>query len=95
MWLNELLNKEYYYLLTNKYNEVYLNNIDKELFITNYKLLKSYNVPCIEDIIVKYLELFTINTNILEEKLLLFKIKYNTFDVIKYDMNLLDTFIEL
>lgn len=59
MFLTKYLNSFYYNELLDNYQEEYLNTLDEENFIKIYSLLKKCNFYYIEDIILKYLPIFT------------------------------------
>ncbi|HAB67072.1 MAG TPA: hypothetical protein DCE23_06870, partial [Firmicutes bacterium] len=61
MWLREYLNDTEYLLIQDKYSEEYLNTIDQNNFIAIYNILKKYNISCLKDVIIKYLEIFLLN----------------------------------
>lgn len=94
MWLREYLNDTEYLLLKDKYSEEYLNTIDQNNFITIYNLLKKYNISCLKDIILKYLEIFLLSPDTVEEKLMLLKIEYIDLNIINSNLNILDFILE-
>ena len=59
MFLNKYLNEFNYNLIINNYEEEFLNSLNEEKFLSNYYIFKKYNFYFINDIILKYLELFT------------------------------------
>jgi hypothetical protein len=85
-----------YNLLKDTYNEEYLYSINKNTFLKNYHLLRSYNITCLEDIILNYLELFTYDTNILEERLkkLITSLGPNYNELINNNLSLLNELIK-
>ena len=64
-----------YYLneLFNNYDINYLRSIDQNNFESVYQVLKKYNFYFIEDIIEEYLEIFEMDKNIVEKKILILK----------------------
>ena len=75
MYLEKYLNEIYLILIYDKYEEDFINNIDKTNFEEIYELLKKYNFYFIEDIIITYLELFTLDKSLVEQGLLKLKEK--------------------
>ena len=75
MFLKKYLNETYYNLLINTYDEEYLNNLDEKNFLKIYKILKLNKVYFIEDIILKYLEIFTLDELDVEKGLVNLKAK--------------------
>lgn len=63
MFLNKYLNDIYIDLLYDTYNEQYINNLDEENFKKVYTVLKKEEFYFIDDIILKYLEIFEIDSN--------------------------------
>ena len=61
MFINKYLNETYLDLLYDTYKEEYINTLDENRFDEVYNLLKSKGFYFIEDIILKYLELFEID----------------------------------
>ena len=73
MFLKEYLNETYLSLLTDKYDEEYLNSFDKVNFLKIYNLFKKYKFYFIKDIIVTYLELFELDETEVETGILTLK----------------------
>ena len=69
MFLEEYLNKFYIELLYDSYDENYINSLDENSFIKVYQIFKKYNFYFIEDIILKYLEIFEQDPIIIEKKI--------------------------
>lgn len=63
MFLQKYLNNLYYELVQEQYSQEYLENLDEENFIQIYKLFQNYNFYFINDIIVRYLEIFTLDAD--------------------------------
>lgn len=59
MFLEKYLDEFYYNELIDNYKEEYLEILNEEDFIKIYNLLKGYGFYYLQDIIVKYLEIFT------------------------------------
>lgn len=67
MFLQEILKDDDYLLLLDKYTNEYLDTIEYENFMKVYKYLKSKRVYFIEDLILNYLDIFTLDVKIIEE----------------------------
>lgn len=66
MFLNKYLNDTYLELIYSNYDLNYVNGIDKENFDEVYNYLKNNNFYFIDDIVLNYLELFTIGKKYIE-----------------------------
>lgn len=75
MFLRKYLNDFYFELLLETYKEYYLEILDEDNFVKIYNLFKKYNFYFINDIILKYLEIFTLNPEIVDAKILYLKEK--------------------
>ena len=75
MFLEKYLNEIYLNLIYDKYEEDFINNMDKTNFEEIYNLLKKYNFYFIEDIIITYLEIFTLDKDLVEQGII--KLKEN------------------
>jgi hypothetical protein len=89
MFFDRYLNEIYLGMLYEKYEEWYLNQIDKDNFKKIYELLKKYKFYFIEDIIINYLELFSYEEKILEDRILKLKDKLGDNFVWEIGNNLL------
>ena len=69
MFLKKYLNDFYYNELLDNYKTEYLNMLDEQQFLKIYKLLIEYNFYFIEDIILKYLEIFELDVEIVKNNL--------------------------
>ena len=58
MFLEKYLSKENFETLLENYDERYLNSLDEKNFLEVYKVFKKYDFYFINDIILKYLDLF-------------------------------------
>ena len=74
------------------YDYDYLMTFDEDNFLLIYKLFKSYNFYFIDDIVLKYLELFKLDVNYINLKILELKEKLgdNFVYIIGNDMNYLN-----
>ena len=69
MFLEKYVNSTYYNLILNNYNIEYLNSLDEDNFIKIYNLFKKYKFYFIDDIVLKYLEIFDMDEDDVEEKI--------------------------
>lgn len=60
MFLKKYLDETYLNLLYNTYEEKYINNLDEKNFNEVYNLLIDRGFYFVEDVVIKYLELFEI-----------------------------------
>ena len=97
MFLNKYLNSTYLELLYDNYEEFYINSLDEEDFNKIYILLKNYHFYYIEDIILDYLELFTLDEKNVQHAIEVMRLTLgeNFVKQIGNDMTLLDKIIEL
>ena len=92
MFLKDILNELDYRLLLNKYDFDYLKSIDYCNFMEVYIFLENRNVYFINDLLIHYLEIFTLDFVIVEKAFnALFK-KYGDdyISIIGNNMSLLD-----
>lgn len=75
MDFSKYLNDFYLEQLYDNYEEFFLNDIDEENFIKIYMIFKKYNFYFIQDIILAYLEIFTLDSYEIDEKILKLKEK--------------------
>jgi hypothetical protein len=96
VFYNKYLDDYYINEIFNNYDINFLRSIDEEQFISVYNIFKKYNFDYIEDIIENYLELFTMDSNIVEEKILLLKDKLgdNFVNLIGEDMTYLEEILK-
>ena len=69
MFLEKYVNSTYYNMILNNYNIEYLNSLDEDNFIKIYNLFKKYKFYFIDDIVLKYLEIFDMDEDDVEEKI--------------------------
>ena len=69
MFLNKYVHDEYYEFILDEYDEGYLSTLDEEQFKRIYNLFKEYGFTYIEDIILRYLEIFEMDYLEVREKL--------------------------
>lgn len=63
MFLKKYINDFYYNQVLKNYNLNFLENLDELKFLKVFVILKKFNCYFIEDIILKYLELFTLDSD--------------------------------
>jgi hypothetical protein len=69
MFYSKYLNDDNILELLQNYDEDYLKNVDEENFFKIYNLFKENNFTYIEDIILKFLDIFELEYDIVETKL--------------------------
>lgn len=75
MFLEKYVSDFYFSQILDNYDKKYLLSIDEQHFLKIYKLFIEYKFYFIEDIILKYLEIFELDYNIVKEKIELLKEK--------------------
>jgi len=92
MFLNKYVNEFYYDLILENYDEEFLKTLDEYNFLLIYKLFESYKFYYIDDIIYKYLEIFTMDYKMVNDaiKLLQNKLGENFVYKIGNDMKYLN-----
>lgn len=95
MFYSEYLDNYYLSELYNNYDINYLKNIEQNNFEEVYLVFKKYNFNFIEDIILEYLEIFEIKSNIVDKRILTLKkaLGDNYIDIIGEDMSYLEYII--
>ena len=73
MFLEKYLDEFYYNMVLDNYEYEYLKTLDEDNFKEVYNLLRKYNFYFINDIILNYIEIFELDTKLLEEKLNILK----------------------
>ena len=96
MFLNKYVNDEYYEFILDEYDEGYLSTLDEEQFKIIYDLFREYGFTYIEDIILKYLEIFEMEYGEVREKLedLKTELGDNFIYIISNQLSLLDRIFE-
>lgn len=89
MFLKKYLDEFYYNLVVDSYDELYLDDLDEDSFIKIYKLFKKYNFYFINDIILKYLEIFQMNDTYVENEILKLKEKLGNKYIYEIGNNML------
>lgn len=92
MFLEKYLSEFYYNQILTNYKLEYLKMLDEQNFLKIYKLFIEYKFYFIEDIILKYLEIFEMEDELVEEKLKKIKDKLgnNFIYIIGNNMNYLN-----
>ena len=96
MLLKKYLGESKFNLLLDAYEEFYLNDLDETNFIEIYNLFKKYNFYFVDDIILNYFEIFSMEPMEVEEKILELKDKLgDKFNyIIGIDMRYLESILE-
>ena len=95
MFLEKYVSSVYLDIIYSNYDEDYINGLDEENFIKIYNLFKEYNFYFINDIILNYLEIFEMDYDNVEDKLIELKEKLgnNFVQIIGNDMSYLSEII--
>ena len=75
MFLEKYVSSVYLDIIYSNYDEDYINGLDEENFIKIYNLFKKYNFYFINDIILNYLEIFEMDYDHVEDKIIYLKDK--------------------
>ena len=75
MFLEKYVSEFYFSQILDNYDKKYLLSIDEQHFLKIYKLFIEHKFYFIEDIILKYLEIFELDYSIVKEKIKLLKEK--------------------
>lgn len=95
MFLQKYVSEFYYNQILDNYKTEYLELLDEQNFLKIYKLFIEYKFYFIEDIILKYLEIFEMDYNVVKDKIkLLNRLGNNFVYIIGNNMNYLDEIIE-
>ncbi len=96
MFLEKYLDEFYYNMVLDNYEYEYLKTLDEDNFKEVYNLLKKYNFYFINDIILNYIEIFELDTKLLEEKLNILKEELgdNYIYIIGNNMRYLEVLLE-
>lgn len=95
MFLETVLSDINYNLVVDKYDKEYLDTLDPYRFANIYNIFISNKFYFIEDLIIKYLEMFTLNEDIVNDAINSLKEEYGS-DYIYYigkDLSILDNAI--
>jgi len=95
MFYTKYIDDDYLEELYDNYDINYLNNMDEVNFDKIYNLFKSYNFDYIEDIILRYLDIFELDYDIVKNKLnnLIKSLGTNYIDIIGNNMTYLEYII--
>lgn len=69
MFLQKYVSEFYYNQILDNYKTEYLELLDEQNFLKIYKLFIEYKFYFIEDIILKYLEIFEMDYNVVKDKI--------------------------
>lgn len=96
MFLEKYLSDIYLDIIYSNYEKSYLNTLDEENFKEVYNVFKKYNFYFVDDIILNYLEIFELDSNEIEERLLNLRDRLgNNFNyVIGNDMKYLNELLD-
>ena len=96
MFLQKYVSEFYYNQILDNYKTEYLELLDEQNFLKIYKLFIEYKFYFIEDIILKYLEIFEMDYNVVKDKIKLLKNRLgnNFVYIIDNNMNYLDEIID-
>lgn len=96
MFLEKYLDEFYYNMVLDNYEYEYLKTLDEDNFKKVYNLLKKYNFYFINDIILNNIEIFELDTKLLEEKLNILKEELgdNYIYIIGNNMRYLEVLLE-
>lgn len=70
MFIDKYLNNVKLKLLYDVYDSEYINSLDETKFIKIYEMFREYKFYFIDDIILNYLEIFTLDPLVVENKIL-------------------------
>ena len=76
MFLEKYLDDFYYNMVVENYDYNYLEGLDEDNFKEIYKLLKEYHFYYINDIILNYIEIFSLDKEEVEQKIKELKEKF-------------------
>ena len=96
MFLEKYLDEFYYNMVLDNYEYEYLKTLNEDNFKEVYNLLKKYNFYFINDIILNYIEIFELDTKLLEEKINVLKeeLGANYIYIIGNNMRYLEVLLE-
>lgn len=96
MFLEKYLDEFYYNMVLDNYEYEYLKTLDEDNFKEVYNLLKKYNFYFINDIILNNIEIFELDTKLLEEKINILKeeLEDNYIYIIGNNMRYLEVLLE-
>ncbi len=96
MFLEKYLDEFYYNMVLDNYGYEYLKTLDEDNFKEVYNLLMKYNFYFINDIILNYIEIFELDTKLLEEKINILKEELgdNYIYIIGNNMRYLEVLLE-
>lgn len=92
MFLENFLSAIKFKMLCDVYEDEYLESLDDENFVQVYRVFQKYNFYFIEDIILNYLDIFTLDPKYVEDEIILLKnvLGANFIYIIGHDMRYLE-----
>lgn len=92
MFLETVLSEVNFNLILDKYDEEYLNSLDPYIFASIYNIFIDNKFYFIEDLIIKYLEMFTLNDLVVRDAIDSLKEEYGEDYIyhIGKDLSILD-----
>lgn len=92
MFLEKYVNNLYLDIIYSNYDEEYINGLDENNFREVYKIFKKYYFYFIDDIILNYLEIFEMDADDVNDKIMALKNRLgdNFVYIIGNDMSYLD-----
>ena len=92
MFLKYYISEFNYLLIEENYNRDFLGSLNEELFKENLSIFNKYKISCIEDIILNYLDIFTFDSNILDNRIvrLITKLGNNYNEVINNNLSVIN-----
>ena len=97
MFIEDYLTPTKLSLACDNYEEWYLYGLDEANFIKVYNIFKKYNFYFVEDIIVDYLEIFELDPDIVENKIieLIYELGDNYIYITGNDMRYLERILDI
>jgi len=92
MFLEKVLSDTKYRMLYDIYEDEYLEPLDYRNFVSVYQVFQKYKFYFIEDIILNYLDIFTIDPKYVEDEIILLRdvLGDNFVYIIGHDMRYLE-----
>lgn len=96
MFLSKYVSDLYFRMILDTYDEGFLKSLDEVKFLEIYYLFKKYNFYFIDDIILKYLEIFQMSYQEVGKKIILLRNKLGDdfVNIIGNDLTYLDLFLD-
>ena len=96
MFLSRYVSDVYYQMILEEYDDGYLSTLSEEQFRVIYELFREYGFTYLEDIILRYLEVFEMDYALVQEKLeeLRSDLGPDFIYIIRNNLSLLDRILE-